>query len=142
MARIFFLLVFIAAAFAGSAGSASAQLLAGTLDCGVDPQIVVKGTLSARCTYWPLPGLPSISKGVARVLPMRGSLSGRMVWGVYSSGVLVPLLQGTFVTAAGGGGRLIGGPGNLIVLHPIADTPGEGVGHNLARFVRQLTLQY
>lgn len=141
MSRFVRISFFAAALLVGGVGSASAQLLAGTLDCGVDPQVRVSGTLSASCTYWPFPGLPSTSKGVARLLPMRGPSSGHMVWGVYSSGVIVPLLQGTFVTPAGGGGRLIGRPGNLITLDPMADVPGEGVGHNLARFVRQLTLQ-
>jgi hypothetical protein len=141
MARIFFLLAFIAAAFAGSCGTASAQFLAGTVDCRATPSVTPLG-FPARCVFWPIVGIPTVSNGnirmIGRPTPLRGA---RAVWVVYSSGVIVPALQGVFARAAGSGAWLIGGPGNSIQLRPAEDVPGEDVGRNLAPRVLKLSLQ-
>jgi hypothetical protein len=142
MARIFFLLAFVAAAFAGSSGSASAQLFAGTVDCRASGSAVSLGGFAARCVFWPIIGIPTVSMGNVRILgrvtPLRDA---RAVWTVYSSGVIVPGLQGLFVRTAGTGTWLVGSPANLIQLRPAEDVPGEDVGRNLAPRVVKLSLQ-
>jgi hypothetical protein len=148
MARVFFLFV-LAAAFLSGVRVANAQALAGTLDCRASVPIAASVLpTSARCVFWPVFGIPTVSTGTigrplvvgrSRALLLRTNF--RAVWNVFSSGVIVAALTGTYVRPGGGGTSLVGGPGGLITLVPAEDVPGEDLGANRAPTVAQLILQ-
>ncbi len=132
MGRRLCLLVAIIAFAGAGAGSASAQAsLAGSLDCQVVyPASVALRYFKIRCLYLPLHGYPPGFEQLTGSLTPKGPPpSGlRTVWGVYSQQPLSSL-AGTYARRTD---TRVLVSASATELRPIANVPGEEIGHNLA----------
>jgi hypothetical protein len=115
-------------------------VLIGSLDCEVNRGSAF--TTTGQCIYLPVFGLfpPTYRADMRRIVVQQILVRpAHAIWGVYGP-PLTFSLAGTYFRAAGSQ-RLIGGPGNPVVLHPLSATWGDNSGGpNLARSVSRLTL--